>query len=444
MSKLQLSLSLTNPPRRIPIEIENGSSAKGLFDVSSLATKIPLNGMKLIFRGRIITNRDDAVCVVEEFNLEEGSVVHCMGKPAETPLPETAIANTATATTSGSTVVPPPAASTSVKATSNTAAIEGSLTLSGALDTIRNSYSASDYKTALTTLSRLLSNVIQHPLEDKYRKVKRTNAAFQKRLGRLNGANEAIISIGFEAVGEEWVLTPSPEGWPKLLESKSTLDQAAQDHDAQFAAQQQQQQQVNAPDMGFGGLPNMSMPDMNMPPGEMDSSLMSSMLSNPQALQSMLQNPMLQQLMQNHPQFANNPMMQEQMRTLSNNPQMIEQLSRMMSDPSAMARMNAMMQNAGGNGMGGLGGAGAGAGAGANGMDMNRQMEMMRQMSAMNPGANNATAPNANGTNNSGGTSQQVNQAGSNNGSNGSGGGGAEMTEEELLAEAIARSLREQ
>jgi len=405
--------------------------------------------MKLIFRGRIITNKDEEISVVEEFKLEDGSVVHCMGKPAESLLPEATTANTATtntiASTSGSTVVPPPAASGSASSSSNASTIDGSSSLSAALNKIRSSYSASDYKTALTTLSKLLSNVIQHPLEEKYRKVKQTNAAFQKRLGRLNGANDAIISIGFETVGEEWILTPSPEGWPKLLESKSTLDRAEQDHDAQ-QQQQQQQQQANAPDMGFGGIPNMStrMPNTNMPPGNMDPSIMSSMLSNPQALQSMLQNPMLQQMMQNHPQFANNPMMQEQMRTLANNPQMVQQLSRMMSDPSTMARMNTMMQNAGANGtgMGGLGGAG-----GANGgMDMNRQLEMMRQLATANsPGseAQNSANPSANGTNNSGGTNQQESQGGSNIGNNGNGGDG-DVTEEEMLAEAIARSLREQ
>jgi len=467
MSKIHLSLSLTNPPRRVPIEVENGASAKDLFDVASLATKIPVTGMKLIFRGRIIANKNDEIGVMDEFKLEEGSVIHCMGKAVETETLQAAMdmntsssvsnSNAPSASTSGSTVtIPPPAAAASASASAST----NSTTLTAALNKIKTSYSASDYKTALTTLSKLLSNVIQNPMEEKYRKVKNTNAAFQKRLGRLNGANDAILSIGFTAGGggEEYVLLPSPDAWPKLLASKSTLDQALTDHDLQQAQQllqqQQQQQQGNSPDMGFGGLPNFNMPNMGggmgMPPGGgaglgaggMDPSTMSNMLSDPQALQTMLQNPMMQQMIQNHPQFANNPMMQEQMRMLANNPQMIQQMSRMMSDPSNMARMNAMMQNMDGTGAGAGGMNASGAGAGS-GMDMNQQMEMMRQFAGAS-GANNATNTNVNNrnsaNNNASGSNQQQNQSGNNNGS----GGDAEMTEEEMLAEAIARSLREQ
>ena len=467
MSKQQLSLSLTNPPRRVPIEVENGASAKDLFDVASLATNIPVTGMKLIFRGRIIASKNDEISVMEEFKLEEGSVIHCMGKPIES-LPSVAVAaatnsNASSASTSGSTVTIPPPAAAAASAAAAAAASTNSTTqapssLTAALNKIKTSYSASDYKTALTTLSKLLSNVIQNPMEDKYRKVKNTNAAFQKRLGRLNGANDAILSIGFTSVGEEYVLQPSPDAWPKLLASKSTLDQALTDHDLQQAQQlqqQQQQQQVNSTDMGFGGSPNFNMPDMGMgmgmPPGGgaggglggMDQSTMSNMLSDPQALQSMLQNPMMQQMIQNHPQFANNPMMQEQMRMLANNPQMIQQMSRLMSDPANRERMNAMMQNMGG--AGGMNAPGAGAGSG---MDMNQQMEMMTQFANIAPGAggaNNATSVNNRNSanNNASGTNQQQNQSGNNNGSNGSGGDG-EMTEEQMLAEAIARSLREQ
>jgi hypothetical protein len=38
MSKINLSLSLTNPPRRLPIEIEKDATANQLFEVASLAT----------------------------------------------------------------------------------------------------------------------------------------------------------------------------------------------------------------------------------------------------------------------------------------------------------------------------------------------------------------------------------------------------------------------
>jgi len=105
-----------------------------------------------------------------------------------------------------------------------------------------------------------------------------------------------------------------------------------------------------------------------------DPSMISNIMSNPQALQSMLSNPMVQQMMQNHPQFANNPMMQQQMSMLASNPQMVEQISRMMSsaDPNMMAQMMAngggMGTGMGGVGAGGYGDTGASSGFGDNGV----------------------------------------------------------------------------
>ena len=476
MSKVKLSLSLTNPPRRVPIEIAADASAKNLFEEASKATKIPIEKMKLIFRGRIISNKggDDEVKVMEEFKLEEGSVIHCMGKPVETPIASAANAstNSNTATTAGSTVTPPAASASAAPAPASSATATASTpsSLSSALLKIKNSHPPTEYKTAINTLLKILSNVINNPMEEKYRKIKKTNAAFHKRIGRLNGANDAILAIGFVVQGEEYVLTPSPEAWPKLVEAKSVLDKAVVDHDNQQLQQQQQQGAFGSGtgtgsnmDMGFGGLgtgaPSMNMPGSGMPgmnfpnmpnmppmPAGFDPS---AILSNPQMLQSILQNPMTQQMLQNHPQFANNPMMQQQMRMLMDNPQMMEQMSRMMSDPNVRARMNAMMQGNNGmgmGGMGGMGGTGMGAGGGSGGMgnvggasptNMANQMEIMRQFAnSMNNTNNNTTASNSNQQQQQGGANQ--NQSGNN------GGNDSEMTEEEMIAAAIARSLREQ
>lgn len=454
---LSISLSLTNPPRRIPIEIKSDANAKSLFEAASKATHIPTAGMKLIFRGRIIANKGDGdeMNVIEEFKLEDRSVIHCMGKPNPPSVDVDAsvnVAATSATTNSGSTVIPP-AASASASASAPSIAVSSN-PLKSSLQQMKISHPGIDYKIGLTTLSKLLQNVIQNPMEQKYRKVKKTNAAFEKKLGRLNGANEAILAIGFQTVGEEYVLTPSPEAWPALLESKATLDQAVRDYEAQ----QSRPMPAATGDMGFGGMPNFGMGmgagagmpgmgGMNMPPGMEQA--MSSMLSDPQALQNMLNDPMVQNMMQNHPQFANNPMAQQQMRTLANNPQMLQQMSQMMSNPQMMSRMQQMMQNNGAMGaMGGMGGMGnhtnanntgmPAAGSGS-AMDMNRQMEIMRQFANMN-NANASTNDAA-----SGGASgnQNTNNAGSNN-TNNNGGSDGQMTEEEMIAAAIARSLREQ
>ena len=469
MSKLSISLSLTNPPRRIPIEIESDAISKSLFAVASKATSIPIGGMKLIFRGRIISNKGegDDVSVAEEFMLESGSVIHCMGKPvlvenvnanADANAATTSASSSGAGVSSGSTVSVPPTAST----TTSTSA--SNLDLSSALQTIKNSHPGADYKTALTTLSKLLQNVIQNPMEEKYRKVKNTNAAFQKRLGRLNGSQQAIYAIGFKTVGEEYVLAPSPEAWPSLLQADSTIGQALRDYDASTSSSSRNRSSNNnsgpsaGVDMGFGGVPTMpSMPNMpnmgtnGMPPaGSMPPGMLTDLLSNPTALQSMLQDPMVQQMMQNHPQLANNPQMQQQMRMLANNPQMMEQMSRMMSDPNMMERMTQMMQGGGMGNMGmGVGGDSMGNNSMGGGMDMNRQMELMRQFANANSANSNANA-NTNATpasNNVGAApnnSASANQNTNNGASNNNGGGNDEMTEEEMIAAAIARSMREQ
>lgn len=471
MTTLKLSLSLTNPPRRVPIEISSESSPKNLFKVASEATKIPLDNLKLIFRGRIIANStEDAGNVVEEFKLEDGSVIHCMGKPA--------VEVAATAIAPMSTPVETPAAAEGGGMTiSSPTAAPTPLPLEAALARIKRNHSATEYKAALDTLTKLLSNVIQHPMEEKYRKVKKSNAVFHKRLGRLTGASDTLLAVGFHTVvgggdgngngdddgdGEEYyVLTPSPDAWPKLIQSKETINQALRLHELELHQHQQQQQPQ------FSSNPPFGMNPMNFQGGmgpAFDTSVMSNILSDPNSLRDILQNPAMQQMMQNHPYFANNPMMMEQMRMLANNPQMMDQMSRMMSDPSHVSRMNEMMrsmQGSNGFGMGDVSGSGGidsgvGGGPGA-GLNMNQQMEIMRQMANMSRGVGNGgilpQIPNAStasggtasttaatrGNTNSGNSSSTATSNTNTNIHNDN-----EMTEEEMIAEAIARSLREQ
>jgi hypothetical protein len=127
---------------------------------------------------------------------------------------------------------------------------------------------------------------------------------------------------------------------------------------------------------------------------------------------SMLQNPMVQQMLRNDPRFANNPQMQQAMEGLATNPAMASQMSRMMQDPAMMQQMQAMMQQNGGQlpmpgGMGGGGMPGGGFGA---------------------PGGNAPAQPGA----------------GANRGQQPPSGANDEATtEEEMIAEAIRRSLQD-
>ena len=186
---------------------------------------------------------------------------------------------------------------------------------------------------------------------------------------------------------------------------------------------------------GMGGMGGMPPGGMNNP---MAQAAARNLMSNPQAMQQMLQvspidckflfspikvltilalplfakkNPMVQQMIQNDPNIP--PHVRQTFQALSSNPAMMNQLSQMMNDPTMRAQMEAAMQ-AGGGGLGGLGGMG-GFGAGMGGAG------------GMPPMNNNSTSGTGNttGNNNSGGGNDQA------------------QTEEEMIAEAIRRSLQD-
>lgn len=399
---------------------------------------------------------------MDQFQLEDGCVVHCMGKPAAVPsVPSPAAINTSSFGV-GSVVTPPPVAAASNNNSSNNTSSSSSNQhpLKAALEEMKKKHSDSEYNTALTTIAKLLSNIINKPMEEKYRKVKRTNPAFTKRLGRLSHSHEAMTIIGFvtSLSGAEYDLIPSADAWPKLTECKTMIDEEIRkDQQRNTSMNNIGGQPIlggggNVPDLGFGGIP----PPSSASPGfggtglpNMNPQMMESVLSNPAALQTMMSNPMVQQMIMNDPRLNSNPMMQNAMRTFMNNPNMIQQMSQMMNDPTVRSRMSDMMAQ-----QQGLGGNSFGAAPGTGGSpDMAAQMEMMRQFTNMASSTNNGAGADGGG---GGGNQQQnsnaipnqqsqQNQTSSNNDGNSANNDGAtEMTEEEMIEAAIARSLREQ
>ena len=454
-NKLSISLSLTNPPRRIVIEIPSPSPSSALHKVASDATTIPLASLRIIFRGKIIPSHEEGN-VVEDFKIEDGCVLHCMGKPAAIT---TSASNAAAAVSSaaihsaGSVVTPPVSASTAVPTVVPTATAATTTTSNNAhplkisLQAMKNNHTNAEYTTALNTISKLLSNIMNNPMEEKYRNVKRTNAAFTKRLGRLHHSHEAMTSIGFVTTSttdnnqDGYALVPNADAWPKLTACKQIIDNELilnQQRNAASTSTPTTATNPTIPDLGFGGIPNMG---MGMPPPG-TSQMMESVLSNPQALSSMMSDPTIQNMILNDPRMANNPMMQNSMRSMLNNPNMVQQMSQMMNNPNVRSRLDSMLQqqNAGGNGNGD----GNSNSNSAGGMDMAAQMEMMRQFSNIASTSNT----NTNGIQQPQQQQQQQQPSNSNNNTNNNNnnnnGGERQMTEEEMIAEAIARSMREQ
>lgn len=468
---MRISLSLTSSPSspRVPMTINpNTTTTSSLHSLASEASCIPREKIKMIFRGRLIPKDGDAN-VVEGYLLEDGCVVHCMGKPQissaqpqQTPASHSSESSAAASASAAapSVVRPPPnAAAAAVPAATTVINAAGGHPLTVALETIKSNHDANTYSTGVATLLKLLDNIISHPSEDKYRKVKRSNPAFQKRLGSLSGSVPAMASIGFTVQQQgtststatgEYILIASAEAWPKLLECQKILK------DANAEAQRSRSTgslggggtsatNASTPGMntptpfgtGTTGIPNLNMPGM---PGAMaggPAGMADALLQNPSQLRSLLQNPMVRRMMENNPNIANNPMAQQSLDMMQQNPQMLEQAIQMMNGNPELRR--SLIDNV----SSGAGGVAPGTGPGANfdAETMRRQMSMMQALSG-----NMGAMPSSTQANNASGTGQVGGSANQNTGTTagGSGGGGdAEMTEEEMIAEAIARSLRD-
>ena len=415
--------------KRVQITVQqDNTTPTQLRSLVSQETKIPLGQLRLIFRGRMIKD-DSSLDVVKEYKLEKDCVLHCMGKP------EAASVSTSTpasvSTTAPAMAVPTPSFAMSQPSSSppSSSSPPPQDPLQTALDTLRSSNSSDQYLTAVTTLDKILTNIIQNPMEEKYRKVKFHNAAFQKRLGGLSGGRQAILSAGFIQTTDEsgtqiFQMQASADAWPKLQAAKAKVEQAVQQ------AKRQQEQAMAPPVLSptpttnfmnnsFGGM-GMGMP----PPSSAQAAMAADLLSNPQALQNMMQNPMVQQMIQNDPNVP--PHVRQAMQQMANNPQMMQQVSQMMADPMIRQQMETAMRSSGT--------AAAAGGGGGGGFPAFGGMPNNNNMPGMFGGASGGGSTNS--SSNSGTTN-----GGNNNNNNNS--NDQSQTEEEMIAEAIRRSLQD-
>lgn len=428
---MQLFCTITaQSGRRVPLQLlgENENNTEDVTHITSTVlrqkvaevTKIPVHELRLIFRGRMIKDSDACASAIEEYKLEPDSVLHCMGKPVEEAM-KTETESTATATTTGAvadssssiggstislptsignrTVAPgssssnnaavaaggavPPlsVASTPSPTTRPIPSMIPQLNLNDplqkALVTLQAQNPYSQYTTGLATLTKVTQNILDHPHEEKYRTMKKSNAAFQKRLGGLRGGHACMLAMGFvverddndesgtsSSPTEIYKLHATAEKWTYLT---TTATRILETTTRQIHVQQQQQAQaqaqatsggVGAGGTGMGmGMPGLGaglgggfgggmgghtgMPDMNDPNVQ---NMMTQMMSNPDALSAALQNPMMQQMLRNDPNIT--PMMRQHMERLSANPAMMQQMASQMQNPTVQAQLRqAMTQN---------------------------------------------------------------------------------------------------
>eukprot|EP00531_Pseudo-nitzschia_arenysensis_P010149 CAMPEP_0116127908 /NCGR_PEP_ID=MMETSP0329-20121206/7082_1 /TAXON_ID=697910 /ORGANISM="Pseudo-nitzschia arenysensis, Strain B593" /LENGTH=419 /DNA_ID=CAMNT_0003622021 /DNA_START=124 /DNA_END=1383 /DNA_ORIENTATION=+ len=381
---MQLFCTITaKSGQRVPLLLENTDlTPTQLRQKVSEVTKIPLKDLRLIFRGRMIKDDDSIQSVASEYKLENDSVLHCMGKPVEdsSSAGSAPVASTVpdTTTVPSRTTVPPlsttttPASAPAATASPSAASTNGD-PLSKALLRLKQNNPLSVFVTAVGTLEKILTNIVNNAMEEKYRRVKKNNAAFGKRLGKLVGGHDCMLATGFvveHQSGEEvYQLHASAEKWNALMQAKAAV--AAASTQAKQEQERAQQQPMTAfgnsgaaptnpmGGMGMGGMGGFAPPNMNDPNTQ---NMMAQMMSNPEALGQALQNPMVQQMMQNDPNVS--PMLRQYMETMANNPAMLQQMAQRMQDPAVRAQLQRAMQQGGIPGMGGMPGMGSMPGTG--------------------------------------------------------------------------------
>lgn len=79
-------------------------------------------------------------------------------------------------------------------------------------------------KQYIQLLIKITDNIIKNPMDEKYRKLKKTNAALNKAIFSLDGGERSVLALGFTLIGEELlVLEPSSEKWENLVRANNKL-----------------------------------------------------------------------------------------------------------------------------------------------------------------------------------------------------------------------------
>lgn len=77
---------------------------------------------------------------------------------------------------------------------------------------------------ALSTVLKIISNIIRNPFEEKYRKIKSSNKLVQQKIVSVPGALGVLLATGFADVGEEYAISISSSAWEVLLACERKLE----------------------------------------------------------------------------------------------------------------------------------------------------------------------------------------------------------------------------
>jgi hypothetical protein len=146
-------------------------------------------------------------------------------------------------------------------------------------------------------------NIIDHPLEEKYRTIKVNNAAFQKQFHHVSNSTAVLLACGFENIHRDdsekaaFTMKASPEQWPVLVQAKATIDRAVQQALEQSSITTTPAATITTTTATTASRPSMTSPfpfppppvGSRMPDPAMLQEHIANVMSNPQQIQAMLQ-----------------------------------------------------------------------------------------------------------------------------------------------------------
>lgn len=162
-----------------------------------------------------------------------------------------------------------------------------------ALTHLKNNCSTADFIVAVRTLLTFVRNVVDHPGQEKYRRVRTANSTFQTRLASRTGGVDCMHAFGFESNqenGESFlVLSAEAAANPQLPTVRSQLEQALQAVGGSGSSPRQTNAAptgmtggIPTPGTGMGGMGGFGgMPGMPGTGGPADAALMQEMMADP-------------------------------------------------------------------------------------------------------------------------------------------------------------------
>lgn len=145
--------------------------------------RFPVAAQRLIFQGQILQNDK----LLTDYNVVSGCAVHL------TLTPGVAAATAA--------ALPVAAAPTSVAAPVAAPSIVAQLR--SYLQQMQNYESPAQYTAALQTLQRICGNIVSHPTEERYRKLRVSNAALKNKVFDRTRGTDCVRLLGFQDGVEE-------------------------------------------------------------------------------------------------------------------------------------------------------------------------------------------------------------------------------------------------